>query len=77
MSLCGHDNGGHTIIDNNHDNVKTVNQTEQVALSVSTIGVDTDNASGSQLRVLSNEVLFCFSARFGFQSDILDARYGK
>ena len=38
-SLCGHDNGGHTVSDNNHRSLRTINQTEQVALSVSTSGV--------------------------------------
>ena len=38
-SLCGHGNGGNTVGDNNHDNLQTIHQNEQVALSVSTSGV--------------------------------------
>ena len=38
-SLCDHGNGGNTVGDNNHDNLQTIHQNEQVALSVSTSGV--------------------------------------
>ena len=38
-SLCGHDNEGNTVSDNNHGSLRTINQNEQVALSVSTSGV--------------------------------------
>ena len=36
-SLCGHDNGGHTVSDNNHGSLRTINQTEQVALCLAYI----------------------------------------
>ena len=38
-SLCGHDNGGNTVGDNNHGSLRIINKNEQVALSVSASGV--------------------------------------